>query len=324
MRRRAALRAALLLAAAAAAAGWILGSMAGCSVISAPPVARFGVEPTILYSGEPVRFDGAPSLSDSAIIDYSWDLGNGETASGREITATFSQPGVYEVTLRVQNSAGHSDAHSEQVTVYVRGGTQIFFEDFSSGAPSLGRWSLDPTWASEGESRIEIIVGPPGYCLFVTSGADRWHRRYVEVAIPPLRLGQKLVFSCNAMTLQNQDAHTFIIAPGRRDISSAIGSFPYFEFTSNGGGAYVREPSAHGPGIGHVLPFTPQVYRWQNYEFVYSEDGYELFVDGVLQLAGPMSMDLSSGGPFHILLGEESSTESCSVYYDDIRLRVEE
>ena len=86
----------------------------------------------------------------------------------------------------------------------------------------------------------------------------------------------------------------------------------------------MREPSSHGPGVGHVLSFTPQVYRWHNYEFVYAEGGYELWIDGILQIEGPLSVDLSTGGPWHILLGEESSTESASVYYDDIRLRVEE
>ena len=314
---RRAVCAALLLFALAAA-------FAGCSIISSPPSAQFDVDPPVLYAGEIVRFDASPSISDSAIIDYSWDLGDGQTGSGREFTATYAAPGTYEVTLRIQNSAGQTGVQTQEITVYVRGGTVLFDEDFSEGPTSLGVWSLDPTWASAEESWIELILGSPGYCLFVSSGQDRWHRRYVGVTLPPLRLGQELVFSCNAMTLQNQDAHTFIIVPARREIASSTGSLPYFEFTSNGGGAYVREPSSHGAGVKHVLPFSPQVYRWHSYEFVYSEDSYQLWVDGILQIEGPLAVDLSTGGPWYILLGEESSTESSSVYYDDIRLRVEE
>lgn len=302
----------------------VAAGVAGCSIVFAPPTARFDVSPTLLYAGEPIHLDASPSISDSSIVDYDWDLGNGVSASGREVTTTYTIPGTYTVTLRIQNAVGHTDVRTQEITVYLRGGTRIFYEDFSAGEASLGNWALDPTWASATESRIELILGTPGYCLFVDSGADRWHRRYVEVTLPPLRTGQRLVFSCEAMTLQNQDAHTFIIAPGRRDVASSTGSLPFYEFTSNGGGSYVREPSSHGAGVGHVVPFTPQIYRWHTYALVYSEDVYELRVDGLLLTTGPLAVDLSRGGTWMILLGEESSTESCSVYYDDIELRVEE
>jgi len=298
--------------------------VSGCGVLTPPPSARFEVTPTVLYAGEPTQFDASPSLSDSSIVDYSWDFGDGQTASGREATTTFAQPGTYTVRLRIQNVAGQTDSAAQTVTVYVRGGTLIFQEDFSAGPASIGKWFLDPTWASADESRIELILGAPGYCLFVDSGLDRWHRRYVNVTLPPLRLGQELVFTCDAMTLQNQDAHTFILSPGRLAIDTPAGSLPFFEFTSNGGGSYVREPSGHGVGVGHVVPFTPQIYRWHSYRFVYSDEDYELWIDDVLQLSGPNSVDLSGGGAWHILLGEESTTESCSTYFDNIRLRVEE
>jgi hypothetical protein len=316
MSRRSAWTAAILTTAALVAAG--------CSLISPTPTARFDVTPTVLYAGEAVRLDASASLSDSAIIDYSWDFGSGETASGREVTTTFARAGRYTVSLRIQNAAGRTDVETQEITVYVRGGTLVFEEDFSSGESAIGKWFLDPTWASADESRIELILGSPGYCLFVDSGPDRWHRRYVNVTFPPLRVGQKLVFSCKAMTLQNQDAHTFIIVPGRRDIDTVAGSLPFFEFTSNGGGSYMREPSGHGPGVGHVVPFTPQIYGWHTYRLVYSEGGYELWIDDVLQISGPNPVDLSEGGAWHILLGEESSTESCTTYFDDIRLRIEE
>jgi hypothetical protein len=301
-----------------------VATLAGCDLLSPPTTARFDIEPPVLYAGEPVRLDGGPSIGESAIVDFAWDLGNGESASGREVTVTYGAPGSYVVALTVENASGRKSTTTKDITVYVRGGTQIFHEDFSRGPEALGRWALDPTWASVNESRIEFIAGAPGYTLFIDTGGDRWHRRYTAVSFPPLRVGQRLVFTCRAMTLENQDAHTFIIVPGRHEIPSTTGSLPYYEFTSNGGGSYTREPTTYGPGVGHPVGFTPQIYRWHTYSFVYGEDEYELWIDGILWQTGPVSVDLTDGGEWFVLLGEESSAEACSVYYDDIRVSVEE
>ena len=298
--------------------------LTGCTVVSPPPAARFDVEPPVLYAGESIVFDASSSTSDTAIVDYNWDLGDGKSASGRKITATFASAGSYAVTLTIEDASGRLSTITHAITVYVRGGTQLFREDFSAGSEAIWDWALDPTWASAYDSQIEYIAGTPGYCLYVHSGGDRWHRRSARVTLPPLRIGQRLVFACNAMTLQNQDSHTFLIAPGRRQIASATGSLPFFEFTSDGGGSYVREPTSYGEGVRHPVPFTPQIYRWHTYSFAYSADGYELWVDGTLWETGPHTVDLSEGADWFILLGEESSTEACSVYYDDIRVSVEE
>jgi len=310
------LRGALLLGLAAA--------IAGCALLTPGPVARLDVGSPVLYAGEPTLLDAAASVGAATIVEYSWDLGNGETASGRQVTATYSLPGHYTVELVVTDAEGRTDKTTEEIVVYLRAGTKLFSEDFSAGPTALGRWPLDSTWANANESGIEHISGGPGYCLFVHSGNDNWHRRYAAVALPPLRLGQRLVFTCRAMTLQNQRSHTFIIAPGRRDISSSTGSLPYFEFTSDGGGSYVREPTSYGPGVAHPVAFKPSIYRWHTYAFVYTEDAYELFVDGTLLQSGPISIDFADGGDWFILLGEESATEACIAYFDDIQMSVAE
>ena len=301
-----------------------VAATAGCDLISPPTTARFDIEPPVLYAGEPVRLDGSPSISESTIVAFAWDLGTGESASGREVTATYGAPGTYSIALTVEEAGGRTSTTTKEIVVYVRGGTQIFHEDFSAGPEALGEWALDPTWASINESRIEYIASTPGYTLFIDTGGDRWHRRYTDVSLPPLRIGQRLVFTCRAMTLQNQNSHTFIIVPGRREVSSSTGSLPYYEFSSDGGGSYSREPTTYGPGIGHPVGFTPQIYLWHTYSFVYTDDVYELWIDGILWQTGPVSVDLSDGGEWFILLGEESSAEACSVYFDDIRISVEE
>jgi len=48
---------------------------------------------------------------------YQWNLGNGQQASGANATASYSQPGVYTLSLLVTNAAGCSATQSQSITV---------------------------------------------------------------------------------------------------------------------------------------------------------------------------------------------------------------
>jgi hypothetical protein len=189
---------------------------------------------------------------------------------------------------------------------------------------ALGRWPLDPTWAVQGESRIESISGGPGHVLYVNSATETLHRRATRLDLPPLRIGQRLVFSVRAMPLQTQGQHTFVIAPGRNGMGIPPIGLPYYVFSSTYGGSVIREPSAAGTELGHPVAFTPPVYEWHTYEFSYSAGQYEFSVDGAVWQTGTMDADPSRGGTSWLLLGDESLTEACQVYYDEIVVSVEE
>ncbi len=77
--------------------------------------------PTQAIVGEKVTFDaGGSQPGDSPIVNYAWDLGNGETSSGpREITAStiYTKPGVYNVSLTVTDENGLSHATGISLTV---------------------------------------------------------------------------------------------------------------------------------------------------------------------------------------------------------------
>jgi len=299
-----------------------LAALSACTLFSPAPVARFDVEPVVIYAGEPVDFDGSPSSG--SLVSYTWALGDGRTASGKRATASFPTPGRYTVALTVEDTNGRTDEVSETIVVYLRSGTEIFHEDFSAGEPALGAWPLDPTWASPEEGAVEYIASTPGYALHIRSDKESWHRRYAGVSLPPLRSGQKVSFTCSVMTLANQDHHTFIIIPFRADLSSSAGSLPYYQFTSDGGGSYIREPTAYGTDVGHPIGFKPDVYRWHTYSFSYDGSEYEFRVDGTVWRTGPVNANITDGRGWIILIGEESSTESCNAYYDDISIRIEE
>jgi PKD repeat protein len=302
----------------------LVGLLVSCALLDGGPAARFDVSPVVVYAGDTIEFDAGASSGPASIVSYSWELGNGATSAGQVVTATYSDAGTYLVRLAVRDVNGKTSTAEQRITVYIRSGTLIFYEDFSDGPQALGHWPLDPTWATDGDATVGHIGRDPGYALYIDSGNDRWHRRYTAISIPPLRVGQSAVFSCRVMTLQNQDDHTFLFSPARRDLDSIAGSLPYYLFTGTGGGSYVREPSEYGTDVPRPLSFVPDVYRWHTYTFVFRPGSYELRVDGVAVYSGSLNAEFSETEEWILLRGEESLTEACKAYYDDISVSIEE
>jgi hypothetical protein len=53
----------------------------------------------------------------SPIVSYNWDFGDGETATGEQITHAFAATGTYDVTLTVTDEAGLTDIAPQPVQV---------------------------------------------------------------------------------------------------------------------------------------------------------------------------------------------------------------
>lgn len=77
-------------------------------------LAQFNA-PAQANAGQPVTFDGSPSLG--AVTSYSWDFGDGTTASGISPSHTYAEPDAYTVTLTVTDKAGDQSSTSQAVTV---------------------------------------------------------------------------------------------------------------------------------------------------------------------------------------------------------------
>ncbi len=295
--------------------------LGGCALFVAPPAAEFDVRPLVVYAGDRVDLDASRSGGD--IVDYRWEVGD-LAEHGRTLTTTFPHPGIYAVRLTVEDGQGRTGEVEHEVTVYARSGTRLFVEDFSDGASALGRWPLDPSWAVQGESSIESINGSPGHVLYVNSAKETYHRRATRLNLPPLRVGQRLVFSVRVMPLQTQDQQMFLIAPGRTSMDLPPTGLPYYVFSSTYGGSAIREPSAAGTEVAHPVVFTPPVHEWHTYALAYSAGHYELSVDGAAWQTGSMDADPGRGGASWLVLGDESLTEACQTYYDSIVVTVEE
>jgi PKD repeat protein len=85
--------------------------------------ADFEVTPETPEAGVVVTFQNR-SASDSAVESLEWDLDGDGTVddTGEEVTATFDDPGEYDVTLSVTNEDGDTDTVTQTVTVTERTG----------------------------------------------------------------------------------------------------------------------------------------------------------------------------------------------------------
>ncbi len=74
--------------------------------VNDPPVADAGPDQTSTVN-QVVTFDGSGSYDiDGTISDYSWDLGDGNTASGARTDHTYGEAGTYTVVLTVTDNGG--------------------------------------------------------------------------------------------------------------------------------------------------------------------------------------------------------------------------
>jgi PKD repeat protein len=87
-----------------------------------PPWPSFTATPKAALVGEAVHFDASATTDpDASITNYLWDLeGKGftvETGTTPTLTHTFTQPGTYEVVLKVRDSKGQEETTTRTVTV---------------------------------------------------------------------------------------------------------------------------------------------------------------------------------------------------------------
>ena len=66
----------------------------------------------------PIQFDGSRSRGkDGGSLTFEWDFGDGSNAVGEKPTHTYTEPGTYQITLRVIDDQGREDSKTTTVTV---------------------------------------------------------------------------------------------------------------------------------------------------------------------------------------------------------------
>jgi PKD repeat protein len=67
--------------------------------------------------GEQISFSGANSSdADGKIVAYRWDFGDGSSAEGAQVTHAYNKPGLYEVTLTVDDGTPTSNSKTDLTT----------------------------------------------------------------------------------------------------------------------------------------------------------------------------------------------------------------
>lgn len=106
-------------------------------------------------AGRTITFDASRSTDESGIAAYEWDLGDGTTAAGANVTHTYATYGSYEVTLTVTDVHGNTDAD----TVVVE--TQRNATNATGTAVSLTSTTPGSAFASvrEATAGTPVVVG---------------------------------------------------------------------------------------------------------------------------------------------------------------------
>jgi PKD repeat protein len=112
------------------------------------PVPSFTFTPTTPAANSPVQFDasascGGPLVSGACpgsrgIVSYSWNFGDGSTATGRTASHSFASQRSYTVILTITNDLGASVSKSNVVTVGAGSGPTVDFV-FSPSAPVVNQ-----------------------------------------------------------------------------------------------------------------------------------------------------------------------------------------
>src|SRR5207244_8127140 len=80
------------------------------------PTANAGSAVTV-DQGANVAFDGSGSSDNFGVAGYSWDFGDGATATGASGTHVYSTPGGYRPTLTVWDDSGNTATDTRSITV---------------------------------------------------------------------------------------------------------------------------------------------------------------------------------------------------------------
>jgi PKD repeat protein len=101
-------------------------------------VASFTMSPDSPLIGDDIVFDASASVAsgDRTITSYSWNFGDGRTASGKLVSHHYSEPGTFAVTLTVTDDLGRQSAASRSLTLGANAPTAAIL--FSPSDPSVG------------------------------------------------------------------------------------------------------------------------------------------------------------------------------------------
>jgi PKD repeat protein len=147
-----------------------LTSSANTPVVVSEPVA-VNVAPTARVNATPVTgtvplvvtFDASASVdSDGSIASYTWNFGDGGSASGKTVTHTYATAATFTATLQVADDKGATASANTSITAQPVQEQQVTSLDIEMGEVTVtGNWvrvSLSSTFQNP-----VVIAGPAGF-----------------------------------------------------------------------------------------------------------------------------------------------------------------
>ncbi len=148
----------------------LVGSYDGGTSTNTPPVSVFTYSCTDLNC----TFDGnASSDSDGNLVSYSWDFGDGNSASGSTSSHSFASAGDYTVSLTVTDNDGASDTSSQTITVSDGSSGNITLS--ASGYKVRGDKFVDLTWSGAAGSNVDVYRTKNSGTVMFTTANDGAH-----------------------------------------------------------------------------------------------------------------------------------------------------
>ncbi len=170
--------------------GRLASSIADKTITDRPPIALFSESSTTMVVGGNIHFDASGSSDpDGAIVDYSWDFGDGTAGTGVNADHAYSTSSTFTVTLTVRDNSGNTataaatktsingiflPAFTESTTTALtldgisfdastsqdNTGTIILYQwDFGDGSPlATGQVSVDHAYGKAGTYTVALTI----------------------------------------------------------------------------------------------------------------------------------------------------------------------
>lgn len=136
----------------------VAGGNGGGTPIDNVPVARLSVSCDDLTCSA----DGSTSSDDNGVSSYSWNFGDGQSASGANVNHTYAAAGTYTIRLTVTDTAGQTDSADQQVTVSAPGAGPCPDCGHISGNLSNGQTAYTNSFNSNGGTFEGYLEGAAG------------------------------------------------------------------------------------------------------------------------------------------------------------------
>jgi len=178
-----------------------------------PPVAAFVVAPPKPDVGQAVTFSASTSRdSDGTIESYTWSFGDGTTATGQQVTHSYSSAGTYAVILTVTDDDA-AVASSAQTVSVARPLRHVVINELEMNP--LGD-DKDNEWVELYNASSEP-ANLSGWCLTYTNN----NGGMVQIASVVLQPGEYLVYFYSGQRLNNTSGAPIQLIDPQRNVIDA-------------------------------------------------------------------------------------------------------